>query len=235
MSEAKPEIKDKHGNMKCSVCSSEINENYCSKCGQYYKDKRINFTAFLGDLFDGIFSLEKSFFRNIRVGLSQPKTLALNYWKGFRRFYYSPGKFLTIASLFLVLHYSIANHFLGIVVTANISSQFAILFTNILLLTFSSFLLYIQFKKNFFEHLILNIYNVSLWIIIFFPISAILSLTVNNNSIEQCFYILYHILVIIWNSKAFELTKLKRFIFVTINLLMFYGILGLLVYNFGEF
>ena len=27
--------------MKCSVCSSEINEKYCSKCGQYYKDKRI--------------------------------------------------------------------------------------------------------------------------------------------------------------------------------------------------
>jgi len=65
----------------------------------------------------------------------------------------------------------------------------------------------------------------------FFPISAILSLTVNNNRTEQYFYILYHLLVIIWNSKAFELTKLKRVIFVIINLLMFYGILGLLVYK----
>jgi hypothetical protein len=221
--------------MKCSVCSSEINEKYCPKCGQYYKDKKINFTTFLGDLFDSIFSLEKSFLLNIRIGLSQPKTLVLNYWNGFRKYYYSPGKFFTIASLFLVLHYSIANDFLGLIVTSNISSQFVILLVNILLLTLSSFLLYIQFKKNFYEHLILNIYNVSLWLIVFFPISAILSLTVDNNRTEQYFYILYHILVIIWNSKAFELTISKRFLFVIINLLMFYGILGLLVYKYGEF
>jgi len=171
----------------------------------------------------------------MRIGLSQPETLVLNYWKGFRKYYYSPGKFLTIASLFLVLHYSIANDFLGIVVSSNISSQFVILFTNIFFLTISSFLLYIQFKKNFFEHLILNIYNVSLWIIVFFPVSFILSLTLNDNKAEQYVYILFHTLVISWNSKAFQLTKIKRFIFVVLNLLIFYGILGLLVYNFGEF
>ena len=221
--------------MKCSVCSSEINEKYCPKCGQYYKVKRINFTTFLGDLFDSIFSLEKSFSLNIRIGLSQPRILVLNYWNGFRKYYYSPGKFFTIASLFLVLHYSIANDFLGLVVSSNISSQFVILLVNILLLTFSSFLLYIQFKKNFYEHLILNIYNVSLWIIVFSPISAILSLTVNNNITEQYFYFLFHILVIIWNSKAFELTKLKRFLFVLINLLIFYGTLGFIVYKYGKF
>jgi len=221
--------------MKCSVCSIEIDEKYCSNCGQYYKGGRINSITFIGDLFDSIFSLEKSFFRNIKTGLSKPNALVLNYWDGFRKFYYSPGKLFTIASLFLVLHYSIANDFLGIVVNSNISSQFVILLTNILLLSFSSFLLYIQFKKNFFEHLVLNIYNVSLWVIIFFPISVILSLTVNNNSIEQCFYIPYHILIIIWNSKAFQLTKLKRFLFVAINLLMLYGALLFLVYMFGEF
>ena len=221
--------------MKCSVCSNEIRENFCSNCGQYYKDKRINLTTFLGDLFDSIFSLEKSFFRNIIIGLSKPNALVFNYWNGFRKYYYSPGKFLTIASVLLLLHYSIANDFLGLIVTSNISSQFVILLANILLLTFSSFILYIQFRKNLFEHLILNIYNVSLWIIVFLPISIILSLTVNHNRTEQYFYILFHLLVIIWNSKAFELTKTKRFIFVTINLLMLYGTLGLLVYKFGEF
>ena len=219
--------------MKCSVCLSEINEKYCSKCGQYYKGGRINFTSFLGDLFESVFSLEKSFLRNIRIGLSQPKALVLNYWNGFRKFYYSPGKFFTIASLFLALHYSIANDFLGTVVTGDISSQFIILLSNILLLTFSSFLLYIQFKKNLFEHLILNIYNVSLWIIVFFPISVILSLTVNNDSIEGYLTTPFHILIIIWNSKAFELTKLKRFLFVTINLVLFFGTILLLKYYGG--
>lgn len=221
--------------MKCSVCSIEIKEKYCSKCGQYYKAKRINLITFLGDLFDSVFSLEKSFFRNIRIGLSQPNVLVYNYWNGFRKYYYSPGKFLTIASVLLLIHYSIANDFLGLIVTSNISSQFVILLANILLLTLSSFILYIQFRKNLFEHLILNIYNVSLWIIVFLPLSIILSLAVNNNRIEQYFYILFHIMVIIWNSKAFELTKAKRFLFVVINLFILYATILLLVYKFGEF
>jgi hypothetical protein len=221
--------------MKCSVCSNEIRIKYCTNCGQSYVDRRINFKTLIGDLFDSIFSLEKSFLLNIRIGLSQPQTLVLNYWKGFRKYYYSPGKFFTIASLFLVLHYSFANDFLGLVISSNVSSQLVILLVNILLLTLSSFLLYIPFKKNLYEHLILNIYHVSLWIIVFFPVSAILSLTINDNITEQYFYIPFHLFVIIWNSKAFELTKLKRFMFVMINLILVYGILFLLVYNFGEF
>ncbi len=221
--------------MKCSVCSNEIKENYCANCGQYFKDSRVTFRTIFVDLFDSIFSLEKSFFRNIKIAVSNPKTLPTNYWNGFRKYYFSPGRFFTIASLFLLLHYSIANDFLGLVVSSNISSQFVILLMNILLLTFSSSLLYIQFKKNIFEHLILSVYNVSLWIIIFFPISIILSLTLNNNKIEQFFYIPFHILVIIWNSKAFELTKFKRFLFVTINLVLVYGTLLFLIYKFGEF
>ena len=227
--------KNENRNMKCSVCSNEIKGKYCSNCGQYFTDRRISFSTFLGDVSDSVFSLEKSFFLNIRIGLSKPKTLVSNYWNGFRKYYYSPGKFFTIASLFLVLHYSIANDFLGLVVTSNISSQFVILFVNIVLLTLSSFLLYIRFKKNFYEHLILNIYNVSLWIIVFFPISVIFSLLINDNVIEQSLYILFHIIVIIWNSKAFKLNKFKRFLFVTINLLLVYGTLALLVYKYGEF
>lgn len=221
--------------MKCSVCLNEIKENYCSNCGQYFKNTRVTFRTIFVDLFDSIFSLEKSFFKNVKIALRQPKTLATNYWNGFRKYYFSPGKFFTIASLFLLLHYSIANDFLGIVVSSNISSQFIILLTNILLLTLSSFLLYLQFKKNVFEHLILNIYNVSLWVIIFFPISIILSIAVNNNKIEKLFYVPFHIMIIIWNSQAFELTKLKRFLFVTLNFVLFYGTLFLLVYRYGQF
>ena len=221
--------------MKCSVCSNEIKGNYCSNCGQYFKDNRVTITTIFGDFFDSIFSLEKSFFRNIKIGVSQPKTLVSNYWNGFRKFYFSPGKFFTIASLFLLAHYLIANDFLGLVVSSTISSQFVILLTNIILLTFLSWLLYLKFKKNIFEHLILNIYNVSLWTIIFVPLSIILSLTVNNNGIEELFFIPYHLLIMIWNSKAFELTKIKRFILVTINLILFYGTILFLIYKYGGF
>ena len=221
--------------MKCSVCSNEIIENYCSNCGQYFKNKRITSTSILGDLFDSIFSLEKSFFRNIRIVLFQPKTIVLNYYNGFRKFYYSPGKFFTIASLFLVLHYLIANDFLGLVVSSTISSQLVILLTNIILLTVLSSLLYLKHKKNIYEHLILNMYTVSLWTIVFVPISIILNLLIDNNSIEEFFLLPYHLLIMIWNSKVFELTKFKRLLYVVINLVLFYGIILLLIYNYGAF
>ena len=119
--------------------------------------------------------------------------------------------------------------------SSTISSQFVILLTNIILLTFLSSLLYFKFKKNIFEHLILNIYNVSLWTIVFIPISIILSLSVNNNGIEELFFIPYHVLIMIWNSKVFELTKFKRFLFVTLNLVLFYATILFLVYRFGGF
>lgn len=221
--------------MNCSVCSTEIKGKYCANCGQYYKGKRISIKTILEDLFASVFSLEKSFFTNIKTGLSNPKLLVSNYWNGFRKYYFSPGKFFTIASLFLLLHYLIANDFLGLVVTSTISSQFVILLSNIILLTFLSSLLYLKFKKNVFEHLILNIYNVSLWTIIFVPISIILSLSINNNGIEEFFFIPYHLLIMIWNSKAFELTRLKRILFVAVNLVLLYGTILFLIYQFGEF
>jgi len=219
--------------MKCSVCSNEIRGNYCSNCGQYFKDSRVTSVAILRDLFDSFFSLEKSFFVNIKIGLSQPKTIVSNYWNGFRKYYFSPIKFFTIASLFLLINYLISNYFLGLAVTSDISSHFAILLLNIILLTILSSLLYLKFKKNIFEHLILNIYNVSLWTIIFVPISIILSLSANDNGIAEFFLIPYHLLIMIWNSKAFELTKLNRFLFVTINLVLFYGTILLLKYYGG--
>jgi len=219
--------------MKCSVCSNEIRGNYCSNCGQYFKDSRVTSVAILRDLFDSFFSLEKSFFVNIKIGLSQPKTIVSNYWNGFRKYYFSPVKFFTIASLFLLINYLISNYFLGLAVASDISSHFAILLLNISLLTILSSLLYLKFKKNIFEHLILNIYNVSLWTIIFVPISIILSLSANDNGIAEFFLIPYHLLIMIWNSKAFELTKLNRFLYVTINLVLFYGTILLLKYYGG--
>jgi len=216
--------------MKCSVCFNEIQENYCSNCGQYFKDRRVtSFTIFWG-LFDSLFSIEKSFLMNIKMALSQPKTIVSNYWKGFRKYYFSPFQFFTIASLFLIINHFFSNDFLGLTVTSNISSHFAILLLNIILLTIFSTLLYVKFKKNIFEHFILNIYNVSLWTIIFVPISIILSLTTNHNSYPEFFLIPFHLLIMIWNSRAFELNKLNRFLFVTINLALFYGVLFFVKY-----
>lgn len=219
--------------MECSVCSNEIRKNYCSNCGQYFKDSRVTSITILWGLFDSFFSIEKSFLMNIKIGLIQPKTIVSNYWKGFRKYYFTPFQFFTIASIFLLINYFFFNNFLGLAVTSTISSHFAILLLNIILLTFLSALLYLKFKKNIFEHLILNIYNVSLWTIIFVPISVILSLLANDIAIAEFFFIPFHILILIWNSKAFEMNKLNRFLFVTLNLALLYGTIFFLKFYSG--
>ena len=109
-------------------------------------------------------------------------------------------------------------------------SHFAILVLNIILLTLYSSLIYLKFKKNIFEHLILNIYNVSLWTILFVPISMTSSLVLDNTDIARFFFIPFHLLILIWNSKVFKLRKLKRFLFVIINLSLFYGTLLFLIF-----
>lgn len=224
-------------NKICSVCSNEIDKKYCSNCGQYFKNKRVSSLTILGDLFSSVFSLEKSFFKNMKIGLLHPSKIVINYWSGFRGFYYSPGRFFMVAALFILLHYLFSYDFFGISVTSDgdKSNQFLLLLFNIILLTLVSFISYFKYKKNFYEHLILNIYNVSFWTILFVPISILLSSFMLDNSTESFFYIPYHLLISIWNSRAFEMSKLKRFGYVSLNLILFYGTIILLIYFFGEF
>lgn len=206
--------------MKCSVCSNEIDEKYCSNCGQYFKNERISTKSIFADLFGNIFSLEKSFFNNIKIGLIEPKALISNYWNGFRRYYFSPSKFLVIASLLFIIQIAFFNSFFGIVVKSKVAPQFSLLFVIILVLSFFSFITYLKYKKTFYEHLILNTYNTSLWSIVFVPLSMILSLVNTNKTIKIGFLLFYLLLIIVWNSKVFEMKKYKRFRYVTLNIIL---------------
>lgn len=221
--------------MTCSVCSTTMEARYCPTCGQQFKAQRVTFGTVLHDLFDSVFSLDRSLVKNMQVAITRPQELPTNYWKGFRRYYFSPGKFFGLASLFLVLHYAFAHEFLGIAVTSNIASQFVIVFTNVVLLTLTSLLVYVRYRKNLFEHLILNVYNVSVWVILFVPVSLLVSLAVDNNTTEQLFFIAFHLVVIVWNSLAFPLTTVQRAGAVAVHMALLYGALYLLVATFGEF
>ena len=206
--------------MKCSVCSNEINQNYCSNCGQYLKNERISTKSIFEDLFGNIFSLDKSFYNNIRTGLINPKIIPINYWNGFRRYYFSPSKFLVIASLIFVIQIAFFNNFFGIVVNSKVAPQFSLLFVIILVFSFFSFITYLKYKKTFYEHLILNIYNTSLWSIIFVPISMILSMLNTDKTIKTVFLLFFLLLIIVWNSKVFEMKNYKRFRYVTLNIIL---------------
>jgi len=206
--------------MKCSVCSTEINENYCPNCGQLYKNERISIKSILADLFGNIFSLEKSFFKNLKIGLLEPETLVVNYWNGFRGYYYSPSKFLTIASLFFLVLIMIPYDFLGAVITSKFAQQFTILIFIIILFSILSFINYIKYKKNFYEHLILNIYNTSLWSIIFVLISVLLNILNIDKPYKFFFFYLFILLIIIWDSKPFKMNLLTRVMYIILNCIL---------------
>lgn len=222
--------------MKCSICAHEIKLKYCPNCGQTYKNKRITGISILQDLFGNLFSLEKSFTKNIKVALVKPKELISNYWNGFRAYYYSPSKFLTIASVFVLLHFLLVKDFLGITFTSNtISTHFAFLLVNILLFSLISFLVYRKYKKNYNEHLVLNIYTVSLWSIIFVPISIGLNFLEIKNKYKVTFFVLYLLFIFIWNSKAFSMTLAKRIFYIFLHFAMLFCIIAVLIYFTGSF
>jgi len=206
--------------MKCSVCSSEINENYCPRCGQLYKNRRVSMMSFSADLFGNIFSLEKSFLKNMKIGIKDPGKLINNYWNGFRGYYYSPSKFLTIASLFFLIPILLSYDFLGAVVTSRVAQQFSILAVLIVFFSLSSFMVYITYRKRFSEHLIMNIYNVSLWSIIFVPISILLNILNVSKSLKFDFFMLYLLLIITWNSMPFNMDRFMRVLFVVLNCIL---------------
>ncbi len=220
--------------MICSVCSNEISGNYCSKCGQYFKNERISTRTIVTDLFGNIFSLEKSFIKNIVIGLTNPKILISNYWKGFRGYYYSPSKFLAIASLFFLVQIMIFNDFLGVIVTSKFAQQFSLIFIVVLLFSISGFINYLNYKKSFYEHLILNIYNVSLFSIVFSPISVVLNLLNSHKTIKFGFLFLFLLFIIIWNSRVFKMSQIKRFFYVSLNWIIIFAMLCLL-YFLGVF
>ncbi len=220
--------------MKCSVCSHEITEKYCPECGQYNKGKRSTGLSVLEDFLGNIFSLEKSFFKNIFVILTQPGMLVSNYWNGFRGFYYSPGRYLTIASVFVLIHFLFARNFLGIHVTGTVSSHFAFLCFNIFLFAVSGFITYLRYKKNFSEHLILTIYMVSFWSMLFVPISILLNKLGGNETIEGIFLVIFYGLILVWISSPFTMSVWKRMLYIVLNAIVLLLLLFLLTYLTGN-
>lgn len=213
----------------CSVCKIPIKDNYCSKCGQFYTNKKVNNSSIFLDLLDSIFSVEKSLISNLRVGILNPKKLVNNYWNGFRRYYFSPSKFIAVASLFIIINFALVKQFFIIknIHSSSIPNQFVFLLIFIVVFTTISYFVYWNKKKSYYEHFILNFYTVSLWTILFVPVSIATKFLLIHNLAEVILMSLYILCIIIWNSRVFEMNNLKRFFSILVSVL----IIGLGIYS----
>ena len=165
--------------MNCTNCSTEINQNYCPKCGQAALIKRINSHYIIHEI-EHILHFEKGILYTIRELAIRPGLNINHFIKENRSRLVKPIVFIIITSLI----YSIINHFFHLedgYVNFDISkeSTSAIFLTwindhygysNIITGVFIAFWLKLFFKKydyNFFEIIILLCFVMGMGMLIF--------------------------------------------------------------------
>lgn len=177
-------------------------------------------SVLLADVFDNFFAMDNSFLSQMKTMLLDPKKIVHDYWDGYRRFYFSPLRFLLIATIFVGFNFLITkNEFLGLNISSGntfVGLSLVVFVAFIPFLTFSTLLTYIKFKKNFYEHLVLNIYTFSFWVILFSLVSIVFHEIGLVQNIEASFLV-FLLLVIIWNSRVLSLSLLKQILYCILN------------------
>jgi hypothetical protein len=95
-------------NKNCLNCGNELNDRYCSHCGQKSDTHRISFKNFIfHDLLHGTFHIEKGIIFTAKQALLRPGKAALDYISGKRKPYYNVFLLviLTIGLLIFLRHF----------------------------------------------------------------------------------------------------------------------------------
>jgi len=89
----------------CKNCGNELQENYCTVCGEKRFDKKqLSVKHFVEETFEGVVHFDNKFFRTIKTLFAKPGQLSLDYVEGRRTRYMKPIQFfLVINLLFFVL------------------------------------------------------------------------------------------------------------------------------------
>lgn len=163
--------------MTCSHCQTEIEQRFCPKCGQMYRDEKLTMLSILSDYINSFFSIDKSLLTDFKNFLVRPKFFVENYWNGFRGLQSSPNRILVLSTLFVGIAL-LANDgfFLNLQMELdNFSAPLFMLIMVVPALTLSSFLTYIGQKRTFAEHLAINCYALGFWLIFFVPLSLLIN------------------------------------------------------------
>lgn len=98
----------KVNNHSCSTCKGQVKPGkYCSECGLHNTGKSTGFWDFMREGVEQVVSLENGFILGFKKSLVAPRSLVLDYYKGYRNQSPSPGKmvlytFLSLGILYLI-------------------------------------------------------------------------------------------------------------------------------------
>ncbi len=183
----------------CKNCHTEFEGNFCNNCGQKAEVSRINLQYLLNEVNQNFLQLDRGFFYTVWKLLSQPGEQIKGYLDGQRKSITKPLTFVLITSTIYVIFTQISGSqtllgdILGGVSTSinesedgkgSITNEIVIwlsynyLYATLALLpmySLASFYAFRYAKKNYFEHIIINLYITGLQTLIFSFYSLALS------------------------------------------------------------
>lgn len=87
----------------CKNCGENVNDNYCSRCGQRSSVDQVSFKETFADLVAGLFTIEAPFWKTTKALFLSPGTLFKNYLAGQRKTFYKPvAYFILWTAVFLL-------------------------------------------------------------------------------------------------------------------------------------
>lgn len=161
--------------MICKNCEAVFEGNFCYKCGQSSKVRKINIRYFLDEIPNSIFQINRGILFTVKELFIRPGHSIREFVEGKRKNHTKPIAFLLLTStLYVLLNYFLGQQtFLGEFIEGvksfdknndaeilNIISknQAYLIFIILPFFSIASYLAFIKSKYNLFEHIILNLY-----------------------------------------------------------------------------
>lgn len=178
--------------------------------------------------------MEKSGFATVVRLIMNPKPIVDNYYRGFSKFYPSPGQILLYGIATVALHrYIVEDKILGLTFNLeNIGSEYLFWIVLFPFLYFSSFITFYKAQSNLSKHLISITYlTTSIFIVLTVINDAVIIL--GKDLLGAWAFIVFMVLVFIWNSRV--LSQKRRWYHIMLNALFQLLIFSSLISLFGLF
>lgn len=205
-------MKDAEKISKCKSCGFSGAGNYCSRCGQSFKIKRITFSGVLHDIFHLFTHLEKGFFFTLKYLVIAPGTMQRTYIEGRRSRHQKPFSLfficatITALSRYWILNTLIKHHHAAITPEATFFHEYMVV-TYIALLPVYTLLIYLLFYKsgyNYAENGVLMLYTLSIFYLMSIVINSLILIwhELDTRYIELPVFALYFIITLMNYFKA---------------------------------
>ncbi len=170
--------KDTH---TCKNCGYKGEGKYCSTCGQIFFIERITLKHLLGEVFHFFTHFEHGFGYTLKQLLKEPGTIQKNYLEGHRAKLQKPFSmfFLCATACGLAeywINFIVSKYFNAGDVKEIYFFQHYLVFEQVLLsplYALSSWLIFIRFKYNYAEWLVITFYVTSFFFLLIIPVNAL--------------------------------------------------------------